>query len=151
MATKKPAVADLVREGRLERVPIDVASAWSRLDEAKLHLNSSATLAQSDTTAAYALLYDAARKAIVAHMLAVGYRATNRPGAHQAVALYAEGTLATGSASSHIRAFDRMRQIRNRSEYDHQPVTSRVLATDMDHAKQIVAAVEAVMPPRPKP
>jgi hypothetical protein len=106
-------------------------------------------LAKSDPTLAYVALYDAARKAITAHMQAHGYRAANRAGAHQAVGLYAESAFAAGAAVSHIRAFDRMRQIRNRSEYDHQPITERLLATDLGHARAIVAAVEAALPARP--
>src|SRR5216683_2517037 len=135
-------VATLVRDGRVERVAADVPAAWTRVDEAKTHLASSAVLAKTDPALAYVALYDAARKAITAHMQALGYRATNRPGAHHAVALYAEGTLATGEADPHVRAFDRMRQIRNRSEYEQQPISTRVLSTDLEHAKAIVAAVE---------
>jgi len=82
-------------------------------------------------------------------MQAYGYRAANRPGAHQAVGLYAEATLASGAAVPHVRAFDRMRQIRNRTEYDHEPITERLLTTDLGHAQAIVAAVEAALPPRP--
>jgi hypothetical protein len=120
------------------------------VQEAKRHLASADLVAGSDPTAAYSLLYDAARKAVTAHMLANGYRAANRPGAHRAAALYAEATLAGGQAASHIRAFDRMRQVRNRSEYDHQPVTTRVLSSDLAHAKAIVAAVEAALTAGPQ-
>ena len=94
-------------------------------------------------------LYDAARKAITAHMQANGYRATNRLGAHQASGLYAEATLGAGTAVSDVRAFDRMRRVRNRSEYDQQPITERLLSTARQHAQQIVATVEAALPPRP--
>jgi len=141
-------VADLVRAGRIEKVASDLAAAWSRVDEAKAHLVSSAALAKTDPALAYVALYDAARKAVSAHMQAHGYRATNRTGAHQAVGLYAEASLASAAALAHIQAFDRMRQIRNRSEYNQQPITERLLATDLGHAKVIVAAVEADLPPR---
>ena len=142
-------VADLVRDGRVETVTPDLAAAWSRIDEAKTHLASSAVLANTDPALAYVALYDAARKAISAHMQAHGYRATNRAGAHQAIGLYAEAVLATGAGVPHIRAFDRMRQIRNRSEYSQQPITPQLLTTDLGHAKGIVAAAEAELPPRP--
>jgi hypothetical protein len=150
----RPTLSDLVRDGRIERVPADLVAARSRVQEAKRHLASADILTGSDPTASYSLLYDAARKAVTAHMLAKGYRAANRPGTHRTVALYAEVTLAAGEAASHIRAFDRMRQVRNRSEYDHQPVTARVLSTDLVHARAIVAAVEASLtasPRRPSP
>lgn len=106
-------------------------------------------MARSDPALAEIALYDAARKAITAQMQAPGYRATNRPGAHQAVGLYAEATFATGAALPHVRALDRMRQIRNRSEYDQQPITARLLTTDLGHATAIAAVVEGALPPRP--
>jgi hypothetical protein len=141
-------VAQLLNEGRLERVTADVTAAWTRIDEAKKHLDSSAALAATDPSLAYVGLYDAARKAIVAHMQANGYRATNRTGAHQAVGLYAEATITTGTAKTHIDAFDRLRQIRNRTEYGNQVIGEQMLTADLEHARQIVAAVEAALPPR---
>jgi hypothetical protein len=143
-------VAQLLKEGRLEQVPADIKAAWSRVDEAKTHLKSSAALATTDASLAYLALYDAARKAVSAHMQANGYRATNRTGAHQAVALYAEATIATGKVKSHVDAFDRMRRVRNRSEYGSQIIGEQMLATDLDHAREIVAAVEASLPARPR-
>ncbi|MGH9039941.1 MAG: hypothetical protein ACRDZ3_06900 [Acidimicrobiia bacterium] len=140
--------AQLLREGRLERVPVDVAGAWERIDEAERHLRSSASLASSDESIAYVALYDAAGKAVTAHMLAHGYRATNRVDAHQAVVLYAEATLAQGTAAPSVTAFDRMRRLRNRSEYGHQVIGAQVLAADLVHARAIVAAVETDLPPR---
>jgi len=145
----KATVAGLLRDGRIEQLNPDIPTAWSRVDEAKTHLVSSAALAATDPTLAYVALYDAARKAIAAHMQAHGYRVTNRPGAHQAVGLYADATLASGDALPHVRAFDRMRQVRNRTEYDQQPVTKRLLSTDLGHAQAIVSAVEAALPSRP--
>ncbi len=147
----KFSVADLARDGRIEGVSADLSAAWSRLDEAKTHLSSSAALADSDPSLSYVALYEAARKAITAHMQAHGYRATNRPGAHHAVGLYAEATLATGPAAPHVRAFDRMRQIRNRSEYAHQPITKQLLTTDLEHAREIVADIDQALPARPPP
>ena len=146
----KPEVSDLLRDGRVVRVTPDLVAAWERVADAKIHLASSDKLAKSDPELAYVALYDAARKAITAHMQANGYRATNRPGAHQAVGLYAEATVATPANVAHIKAFDRMRQVRNRSEYDDQPVSELVLSTDRHHAQEIVAAVEAALP-RPPP
>ncbi len=144
MATRN--VADLLRDGRIERITPDLGAARTRVGKARVHLESSTALAGSDPALAYVALYDAARKAITAHMLSNGFRVTNRPGAHQAVGLYAEATFPGGEARVHIRAFDRMRQIRNRSEYDHQPITEQLLSTDLDHARAIVEVVEATLP-----
>lgn len=141
-------VDELLRQGRVEHVSADVRAAWRRVDEAKTHLESSAALAESDPTMAYVALYDGARKAISAHMQANGYRVTNRPSAHQATGLYGQAVVATAATLNHFRAFDRLRQIRNRSEYGQQPITQRLLTADAAHAKAIVAAVEMAMPPR---
>ena len=145
----KATLAALLRDGRIEKVAPDLRVAWSRVDEARVHLASSAVLARSDPALAYVALYDAARKAIAGHMQANGYRAVNRAGAHQSVGMYAEATLAVGAAIPHVKAFDRMRQIRNRSEYEQQPITSRLLVADLAHATVIVDTVEAALPPRP--
>lgn len=142
-------ISDLLREGRIEGVTPDIAAAWGRVGEAQVHLASSVTLTSSDPALAYVALYDAARKAITAHMQANGYRPTNRLGAHQSVGLYAEAALGIGTALPHIRAFDRMRRARNRSEYDDRPITERLLSTDLEHAQGSVAAVIAALPPRP--
>jgi hypothetical protein len=80
-------VADLERDGSIDSVSPDLQAAWSRLDEAKTHLASSAALAKTDPSLSYTALYDAARKAITAHMQAHGYRVANRPGAHHVVGL----------------------------------------------------------------
>jgi hypothetical protein len=145
----KPTVAQLQRDNRIQQVSADVTNAWARIDDAKTHLDSAAKLARSDPALAYVALYDAARKSIVAHMQANGFRPVNRGGAHRAVAQYAEATLMTAEATPHVMAYDRMRQIRNRSEYDHKPITTQVLTTDLVHARGIVAAVEASLPAPP--
>ncbi len=67
----KPTVAQLECDSRIERVPTDLAAAWSRLDEA--NLASSAKLTRTDPALAYVALCDAARKSIVAHMHARAY------------------------------------------------------------------------------
>jgi hypothetical protein len=68
----RASLAALVRDARVERVPADLYAAWARLDEANLCLASSAAPVKPDPTMAYVVLYDAARKAITAHMLAGG-------------------------------------------------------------------------------
>jgi len=135
---------------RGQPVAADITGAWDRIDEAKRHLESSAKLATTDDSLAYVALQDASRNALTPHMQANGYRATNRPGAHQAVGLYGEATIATGKAKPDVDAFDRMRQVRNRSEYG-SIIGQQLLATDLDHAREIVAAVETSLPPRPQP
>ena len=139
-------VDELVNEGRLEPVEADREAASVKLSEAKRHLESSAAIAESDPGGAYALLYDAARKAVDAHMVASGYRVMkNRPGAHEASGRYAVLVLGRGGHADDIRAFDRMRRNRNRSEYGVWQVGRTTLETDLAHARGIVRAVERAL------
>jgi hypothetical protein len=135
-------VDDLVATRRLEELPPDPAGARGRLEGAQRHLRSAARVADDDPDAAYALLYDAARKAVTAHMLAVGLRPRNAPGAHEATALYAAVAL-SGSGPQEL---DRMRRFRNRIEYGTTYFSPDQVAHDLEHARAIVAAVEANWP-----
>jgi hypothetical protein len=132
-------VDELIATRRLEELPADPAGARGRLEAAQRHLRSAARVAEDDPDAAYALLYDAARKAVTAHMLAVGLRARNAPGAHEATALYA----ATALSGRGPRELDRIRRFRNRIEYGTTYFSPDQVAHDLDHARAIVAAVEA--------
>jgi hypothetical protein len=135
---------ELVAGGRIELVPADVRAAGALLAEAARHLTSAAAIASTDPNGAYSLLYDAARKAVIAHMLARGYRvASGRLGGHDAVVRYAEASLSEGPHSEHVAQLDRMRRARNRSEYGFATFGARQLETDLQHARAIVAAVRA--------
>jgi len=138
-------IAELLREGRLELVPPDGEVARAILAEARRHLDSAAKVAGTDPNGAYALLYDGARKAVTAHMLANGYRVRPRSGAHPAVVGYAEEALAAGPAGPHLGHLDRMRRNRNRSEYDVRIFGEAEVAGDLEHARHVVAAVEAAL------
>lgn len=130
-------VDELVGARRLERVPADHAAAARRLTAARRHLRSAAILARDDPDAAYALLYDAARKAVAAHMQAHGLRARNAPGAHEATAFYAAAVLA-GPSSGEL---DRMRRFRNRIEYGTTNFDTRQVEHDLRHSEAIVAEI----------
>jgi hypothetical protein len=74
---------DLLARGLVERVEADPETARATLSDCKRHLASAERIATDDPNGAYQLLYDVARKAIAAHMLSAGLRASrNRPGAH---------------------------------------------------------------------
>ena len=135
-------VEELLRDGRIEHVEADSSAARDKLLEAKRHLDSAARIADADPAGAYALLYDAARKAIDAHMLASGYRVSrSRLGAHEATARYATAVLGKGHGDD-ARHFDRMRRNRNRSEYGAWEVGRSTVEADLRHARAIVLAVE---------
>lgn len=101
----------------------------------------------SDPPLAYVALYDAARKAILAHMLANGLRETARPGAHQAVVEYAQAALDDDEPSEALLRLDRLRRNRNRSEYESWEPTAQMIASDLQHAAVIVDLVAALLTP----
>lgn len=92
---------------------------------------------------AYAALYDAARKALTAHLLAHGLRASNRAGAHEAVGVY--GASEVHDPTGSVGRFQAMRLRRNRSEYQDRPVGVQEVAADLVYARAIVAAVAAAL------
>ncbi len=142
----RPSVGSLVRAGRIERATADAEAARGKLEEARRHLDSAAAIASDDPAGAYALLYDAARKALDAHMLTKGYRVGNgRLGAHEATAAYAEAALGGGNFAEDARRFDRMRRNRNRSEYGVWQVGASTVARDLEHARRIVQAVREAL------
>lgn len=140
---RKPSLRTLLDEGRLEKIPADRESAMSMLEEGQRHLLSVEAIKDLDPTGAYSLLYDAARKAVAAHMLASGYRsAPNRPGAHAAVVAYAAVALKDGRLADIVRGFDRMRRTRHRVEYESAIVGSQQIDADLNRAHSILELVE---------
>lgn len=139
-------VADLLRAGRLEPIPADPATAAARLAKAEQHLSTASRLAGDDNEVAYGSLYDAARKAVTAHMLAHGLRApAGKPGAHEVVGLYAVERVVDPSGS--VREFQRMRRRRNKAEYDDIVLGRLDVEADLDYARRIVDAVRATLLP----
>jgi hypothetical protein len=132
-------LARLLEKGLVERVERDREAADAMLEEARRHLASATTIAAEDPNGAYQLLYDAARKAIAAHMAANGYRVPRgRPGAHDTTGRYAMGEI---SAAKAVAQFDRMRRNRNRSEYEFKIFGDAEVRADLRHAEEIVEIV----------
>jgi hypothetical protein len=106
----------LLDHQELQRVVADAAAAARLVADARRHLASAAVIKSSDPNAAFALLYDAARKAASALLEAQGLRATAR-GGHVAIreAVLAQfGELTGGEV---FRPYDRLRRRRNDIEY----------------------------------
>ncbi len=145
-------VQELLREGRIERVPADDESGQSMLEEAQRHLFSAETIMVLDASGAYSLIYDAARKAVSGHMLAKGFRAASgRPGGHAAVVAYASATFRGAGVTDVIKGFDRMRRTRHRVEYDAAIVGEAQLTGDLEAARKIVDLVVQSWPARSGP
>ena len=141
----RPDVAALLRAHRLESVPADAETAASRITVARQHLETAGRLLEEglDLEIAYTALYDAARKAVTAAMLAAGLRAANRTGAHEAVAVWCAETLGPRTAAA--RRFDALRRRRNRSEYDDLVLGRADVEADLADAADILAAAVAAI------
>ena len=135
-------VEALLVSGRLERVAPDQSAASLRIVKAEQHLATAQMLLGHDNEVAYTALYDAARKAATAHMLARGIRAsTSKPGAHEAVRIYLAEVVPDPGGS--VGKFQRIRAKRNGTEYRDLVVGEQEIASDLVHATNIVAAVRA--------
>ena len=135
-------VEALVAEGVVVRIPVDLDEARRELATASTHLRGAEAAASVDPTGAFTLAYDAARKALVAHMRANGLRVRPRFGAHVQTGRYGRAALMNRGVDEHVTAFVDMRQVRNDTEYEAEIVAASDAAEALVHAHAIVAAVE---------
>ena len=135
-------VEALLAEGVIVRVVADTEEARRELDAATAHLGGAEAAVNVDPTGAFTLAYDAARKAVVAHMRANGFRVRRRFGAHLQTGRYARAALGGGDAEQHLAAFENMRIVRNDTAYGAEIVSASDAAEALAHARAIVAAVE---------
>ena len=129
---------DLRNQGLIETVAADQAVAAQWLGDAERHLKAAKAVADLDPSGAYVLAYDAARKSVAAALLMAGYRVLSRPGAHQALARYAD-SLANQTREKAFSRFDRLRRNRNRSEYGSKTFGKAEVAEAIDTARSIRA------------
>jgi hypothetical protein len=146
----KKAVQELIVEGRLDRVTKNSPQAARMLRACLQHLETADQRAAPDPSGSYALLYDAARKAVAAHMLVNGLRVTSRPGAHAALVTYAEAEL-SAIGGEHVAHLDRIRRTRNDTEYDERPISEQEVRNDLPHARHLVQAITKSLFPPKKP
>lgn len=132
---------DLLRQGLIESVEPDEATAAKWLDDARRHLNAAQRIADLDRSGAYVLAYDAARKSVTAALLTTGHRVRSRPGAHQALARYADH-LATQVGEAALERLDRLRRNRNRSEYGSRSFGQAEVSEAIDTAQAIRSACQ---------
>lgn len=145
-------VADLLAERRLERVPIDLKHVGRILRSCAQHLETAGQRAGADPSGSYSLLYDATRKAVTAHLLSRGLRATNTAGAHRTIVEYAMAELRGVVADQTLDTLDRLRRTRHRTEYEERPLSETEVRTDLAHAQAVVASIQAaIFPPNKNP
>jgi hypothetical protein len=136
----------LIGDGHLERVPASREHADRLLRQARRHLRSAQLTAADDPEGAYAVLYDAARKALWAILENQGLRPTSA-GGHLA-AYYAVRAQLAPPMGPQLRPFDRMRRHRRDAEYpeaDAPELTGQDIIDDIPKVTQIVDLAEAVL------
>jgi len=136
-------VQELLDRGVLRRVEPDRVAAGREFATANHHLASAARVSDDDATGALAIAYEAARKAIRAHMRANGLRVPGSEGGHARIGEYGAVAFDDPGLAEHFRAFDDVRKLRNRSQYEALEVERADVEFALEHARAIVAAVEA--------
>ena len=129
----------MLAASELQRVPPSREHADRLLVQAGQHIGSARLAVAADPEGAYALAYDAARKALAAVLENQGLRATTR-GGHLAVYRAARAQL-DPPLGAVLRPFDRMRRQRNAQEYpsfDAPALTVEDVLEDVAKAEQIV-------------
>jgi HEPN domain len=140
-------VVDAMLDKReLERVTPSAEHAAELIAQARRHAASAERIAEADPAGAFQLLYDAARKALVAILENQGLRPTSR-GGHIAV-LEAVSAQLDPPMGKVIRPFDRLRRQRNSAEYprsDTPPFTAEAVLRDSPKIRDIVDLAQRVI------
>ena len=131
-------VQQLLDDGELDQVTLDMRIARRLLEDAGRHLTSAQSAASAgDLSGAYQLAYDALRKSAAALLAAQGLRATSR-GGHLAIQ---DAVIAQfGSTVRSLRSFSRIRRARNNFEY---PSAETPGPTTDDVGDAVAVATEA--------
>lgn len=132
---------ELIAAGVIERVAADPETARVELEQARLHVESAAEIADRDPVAAFAIGYDAIRKALSAHMRDRGYRVGKGKGHHARTGRYALAAIDDARVEEHLDAFDELRQLRNQSEYDALILDKNDVADALARADAIIGAI----------
>jgi hypothetical protein len=134
-------VRRLLAEKKIRATPPDPETARVELDLARRHIGSAEKIMANDPTLAFTALYDAMRKAIVAHMRSRGYRVTRGAGVHAKTGEYALAALDQLGIGDDLDEFDTLRDLRNQSEYDATRVDVADVREALKHVRAIVEAV----------
>lgn len=132
---------------RLEQVPPNRQHAERLMAEARGHLEFSVRAREFDLTSAYAVTYDAARKALAAYLATQGLRVTFR-GGHQML-FDAVRVQMTPEHAPVLKQFNALRSRRNEVEYpaaDTPTVRMDELEDAYLRATEIVELIELLLP-----
>ncbi len=143
--TGRAIIDQMLADRELQKVNPSRDHADRLLDEAERHLLSAEALAETDPEGSYQLLYDGARKSLVAILANEGLRPTST-GGHTAVfrAVFAQLEPPMGKE---LRPFDRMRRQRNAVEYpatDATPILPQDVMDELPKARDILNVARKV-------
>jgi hypothetical protein len=133
-------------DGHLQRVPANREHADRLLAQSHRHLATASHAAADDPEGAYALLYDAARKALWAILENEGLRPTTA-GSHLA-AYHAVRAQLDPPMGAELRPFDRKRRHRKDAEYppaDAPELTTEDVEDDIPKVEAILRIAERVL------
>lgn len=137
-------IEDLLARDLIQRVSSDPRAVARLLADAERHLATAGRAIDSgDLAGAYQLAYDAARKALTALLLRQGMR-TRGPGAHANLIIAVQELHAGSPGLDDLTRFDRIRRVRNRSEYGGYEFDEELVRNDLAIARTIVDAAAAV-------
>ena len=131
-------IDQMITDGQLERVPADSSAAAGWLADSERHLRAADTIVDIDPSGAFALAYDAARKACAALLLVQGLRVKAVPGSHRALIESAAGLIKNRDKRVQVERLDRMRRNRNQSEYGSRSFSVSEIEAAIRQASEVV-------------
>lgn len=138
-------IETMLKAGELQQVPASRDRADQLLIQAEKHLETARRAAEDDPEGAYTLIYDAARKALVAFLENQGLRPTSRAGHHGTyLAVRAQLDPPLGKT---LRPFERMRRRRNEIEYPTfltAPISNSIILEDAQAAESLITLARKV-------
>jgi len=138
-------IKELIVAGNLQKVTPSLEAAHGFLAQAAGHLDSAQSVAATDPTGAYSLLYDAARKSLAAVLQAQGLRATSN-GGHYAIQEAVNAQFTKPPPRDAFRPFGRPRRTRNQIEYDDiTPITSEDVEADTPVVRALHATAKQLV------
>jgi uncharacterized protein (UPF0332 family) len=135
----------LVERGHLQQVTADTDTAETLVATSERHVQSAASLVDSDPEAAFSLAYDAARKATTALLAHQGLRPTTA-GGHIAVV---DAINAQFPGVAGLKSLDRLRRRRNQAEYPdpagYDPITTDEATEALEAARATITAARRLL------
>jgi HEPN domain len=135
----------VTRARHLQQVAADSETAETLVTTSDRHVQSAATLADSDPEAAFNLAYDAARKAATALLARPGLRSTTAGG--HLVVVDAINAQFPGVAG--LKSLDRLRRRRNQAEYPdpagYDPITPDEATEALEATRATISAARRLL------